>query len=165
MTPAVPSSPPPEQNPNVRGNICQVTAEPPETAKFFSTYLCDCVDDEGKSTDECLGNCWEWQRVDLEESLRGWHAKTETCWFGFSNIIVQRTDGGFHRDSGYVMGNDVCDLVDFMITAGDDFSIYYEVPDPADREWHFWQESPNDREGDELKWVKCKSFHSAVDRM
>jgi hypothetical protein len=136
--------------------------EPPHTTKFFSTYVCDCVDNSGNEVDECLGNCWEWQRFDFEESIRDWWGQTETLWFGFSNIIVQKEDLSYTRDSGFVRIQFVHELLDFMIHAGNDFSLRYEVPEPGATEFHFWQDSPNEEGAtDEYRWVPCKAFHSA----
>ena len=136
--------------------------EPPHTTKFFSTNICDCVDDAGNEVDECLGTCWEWQRLDFDETIRDWWGQTETLWFGFSNLIVQMPDLTFTRDSGYGRIQFHDDLLDFMIHAGKDFSIRYEAPEPGAKEFHFWQDSPNeDGASDDYNWVPCKVFHCA----
>lgn len=92
--------------------------------------------------------------LDLTETLRGWFAETTTGWFGFSNIIVEQPDGSFRRDSGYARLDRVDDVVDFMIAAGDDFTIRYGAP--AGREWLFEQFSPYEDKG----FVPCKVFHT-----
>lgn len=119
-----------------------------------STYECDCLGDDRLPADKCLGNCWEWQILDLNETLRDWFSTTKSGWFGFSNIIVEQPDGSFARDSGYAKLDRVDDVLDFMIAAGDDFTIRYGAPDGV--EWHFEQFSPYEDCG----FQKCKVFHT-----
>ena len=139
-------------------------APPTDRTKFFSTHVCDCVDDDGNEVTECLGNCWEWQRFDLEESLRPWFFNRPSAWFAISNLVAKNDDGTFTRHSGWARIQFVEEMVDFLIHNCGDFSLLYETPEPDDIEWHFWQDSPHvEGATEDYDWVKCKMFCTQLD--
>ncbi|WP_394941957.1 hypothetical protein [uncultured Ilumatobacter sp.] len=65
---------------------------------------------------------------------------------------------GRDRDSAQIMR--ARDLLGRLAQLVGDFSIRYEVPELDAKEFHFWQESPNEEGAtDEYNWVPCKIFH------
>ena len=133
----------------------------PDGGKLYSTYLCDCIDEHRNPVNECLGNCWEWQLVDLEESIRDWWLSTTTNWFDFTNLVIEKDDGTFVREDGSVRLRTVHDVVDFFTQVSNDFSIWYQTPEPSDQAWGFLQHSPYETgEHGHPRWAQCTLAHS-----
>lgn len=130
----------------------------PTRLKFFSTDECSCIDDDGAPLARCRGDCWEWERLDLDETLRPWFASTLTGWFGIADMVIRLEGGGVGRDRGFAHVNDAHELVDFLIGHGDDFTMYYETP--CGFEWRFWQYSPYEDRAPGDEWVRVKVFHA-----
>lgn len=103
--------------------------------KSFSTFACVCKERDGTPSPLCNG-CFSWQRADLVWEIDGWVKANPTQWFGLSNIWVDTPDG-WQRDSGYARLEDGDAVVDFLMLAGQDFTLEYEPP--SGDEWRFQQ--------------------------
>ena len=110
--------------------------------KIVSTYVCDCIDDGGSPVEICENRCWEWQLVDFEETISAWWAAGLSNCFKFDNLIVERADGSFAHQNGYVHLGRVQDVFDFMVALGNDLAVLYCEPDRDNRPLVMWQFSP-----------------------
>jgi hypothetical protein len=125
--------------------------------KIFSTFECSCINDDHSPADTCR-DCWEWELLDLTESIRPWFNRTIDSMFVADNTVTRHWDGVFTRDTKEILVSTPYELIEYLIGEGDDFTILYKPTTPDDIAWHFWQFSPWHRGPKGQEWQPCRVF-------
>lgn len=141
--------------------------------KYFSTYECICINDDLSCPGECF-NCWDWEMLDFDESLRGWFTRSRLesgdTTFVVENAVRHDRDSNpssFYRGTHLVNAKSPVELLEALIDEGDDQTIVYKTPELDDFAWEFWQFSayyPLHDKKDVADWELCRVFPFSIDK-